>query len=158
MTTPRPTVAQSLKRLEREVLTWPGVHAERHRFGGTEFRLPRGEIGHIHAGGLVDVPFPRALRDDLIARGKAWPHHVLPHSGWVSYRVRGEADLPGALELLRLNYERRAHQLGAPEERRSEREELPPPPAPLEPEFDDPLDEALAETFPASDVPEVHRD
>ncbi len=37
---------------------------------------------------------------------EARPHHVLPQTGWVSYRIRGEEDVEGALELFRLNYER----------------------------------------------------
>jgi hypothetical protein len=101
------TVHHVLTELAREVQSWPGVQAVTHRFGGTEFRLARGEIGHVHVGGLVDVPFPRRVRDELIREGRACPHHVLPDSGWVSYRVRTREDLPGALALLRLNYERR---------------------------------------------------
>jgi hypothetical protein len=38
--------------------------------------------------------------------GKAQLHHVLPQTGWVSYPIRGEEDVEGALELFRLNYER----------------------------------------------------
>jgi Family of unknown function (DUF5519) len=33
-------------------------------------------------------------------------HHVLPETGWVSYPIRDEEDVVGALELFRLNYER----------------------------------------------------
>ena len=33
-------------------------------------------------------------------------NHVLPETGWVSYPIRGEEDVEGALELFRLNYER----------------------------------------------------
>jgi hypothetical protein len=42
----------------------------------------------------------------LVAAGKAQLHHVLPQTGWVSYPIRGEEDVEGALELFRLNYER----------------------------------------------------
>jgi hypothetical protein len=101
-----PTVSQLLALLAQEVRSWPGVTCKAHRFGGTEFRLGRREIGHSHVGGLVDVPFPRALRDELVGSGRAAAHHVLPRSGWVSYRVRGPQDLEGAVALLRLNYDR----------------------------------------------------
>ena len=37
------------------VLGWPGVTAAPHRFGGTEYRLGRREIGHVHGDYLVDV-------------------------------------------------------------------------------------------------------
>ncbi|AFZ65827.1 luciferase family protein [Deinococcus peraridilitoris] len=114
MTTSRSTVAESLRRLEREVSAWPGVEVRHHRTGCTQFRSPHGEVGHLHRGGLLDVPFPRELRDRLVSKGQARPHHVMPASGWVSYQVSGEKELPGALALLRLSYE--CHGLaGAPQ-------------------------------------------
>jgi hypothetical protein len=30
---------------------------------------------------VVDLPFPRAIRDELISRGKVSPHHHMPDSG-----------------------------------------------------------------------------
>lgn len=93
------------ERIGRVVLTWRGVEAHPHRFGGTEYRLGRREIGHVHGQSLVDIPLPRRVRDDLVASGQARPHHVLPESGWVSVPMRsmGEAEL--ALDILRLSYE-----------------------------------------------------
>jgi|GEM_PF-3261387 len=105
----RLTVAQCLDRVREEVQSWPGVRTVRHRHGGTEFRLEHGEIGHYHDGGLVDVPFPRVIRDQLVQAGLARPHHVLPQSGWVSYCVRSEEDVVRAVALLRMNYERQHH-------------------------------------------------
>ncbi|MGH9952652.1 MAG: luciferase family protein, partial [Nitrososphaeraceae archaeon] len=37
-----------LKRITDEILSWPNVTAEPHRFGGMEFRLDKRELGHIH--------------------------------------------------------------------------------------------------------------
>ena len=34
-----------------------------HRIGGREFRFKAAEIGHIHIGGTVDIPFSRSVRD-----------------------------------------------------------------------------------------------
>jgi Family of unknown function (DUF5519) len=93
-------------RIRSTVLSWPGVSAEPHRFGGTEFRLGRRELGHIHGGRLVDIPFPRRVRDELIEAGKAEPHHVLPETGWISFWIRSAGDEAHAVELLRLAYER----------------------------------------------------
>ena len=45
------------------VSEWPDVEAHPHRFGGTEYRIGKREIGHIHGGALVDIPFPAKLRD-----------------------------------------------------------------------------------------------
>jgi hypothetical protein len=97
------SIAQDIR---REVLGWPGVTAEPHRFGGVEFLLGRREIGHLHGDRLADLPFPRRVRDELVAAGRATPHHVLPDSGWVSYWIEGPEDVPRVLELFRLGYER----------------------------------------------------
>jgi luciferase-like monooxygenase len=92
--------------IEREVAGWPGVEEKPHRFEGVEFRVRGHEIGHLHGSRLADLPFPVRMRKELVAAGKAQLHHVLPQTGWVSYRIRGEEDVEGALELFRLNYER----------------------------------------------------
>ena len=60
-----------VKQLEREVTSWPGVTAHSHRFAGREFRVGDAEIGHVHVGGVVDIPFTRAMRDALLAQGWA---------------------------------------------------------------------------------------
>ncbi len=92
--------------IEREVLSWPSVTAQPHRFDGIEFRIGRREVGHLHGGRLADLPFPVRIRKELVAAGRASPHHVLPESGWVSYHIRGPEDVPHVLELFRLNYDR----------------------------------------------------
>ena len=92
--------------IRREVIGWRGVEEKPHRFGGVEFRVRGHEIGHLHGDRLADLPFPVRVRKELVAEGKARLHHVLPRTGGVSYPIRGEEDVPGALELFRLNYER----------------------------------------------------
>lgn len=89
-----------------EVGSWEGVTTAPHRFGGVELRLGRRELGHVHGDALVDLPFQRRLRDMLVETGRAEPHHVLPDSGWVSFRLGGEGDVAEAIELFRLSYER----------------------------------------------------
>ncbi len=91
--------------IARAVLSWPQTEASPHRFGGLEFRLGRREIGHVHGDYLVDIPFPRRIRDEIVAAGDAQPHHVLPASGWVSLYLRSEADTERAIRLLRRSYE-----------------------------------------------------
>jgi hypothetical protein len=76
-----------------------------HRFGGVEFRVGRRELGHLHAR-FADLPFPPRIRDELIAAGRARPHHVLPDSGWVTVPMRTSDEAKGVVELLRQNYER----------------------------------------------------
>ena len=92
--------------IERELLTWPGVTAGSHRFGGREFRVGNREIGHLHGGEVADLPFTRAIREELVSRGEVSPHHHLPNSGWVSFYIKNEQDIPTALALFRRNYER----------------------------------------------------
>lgn len=96
-----------------EVCGWPGVTTGPHRFGGTEFRVNGREIGHTHGFAHVDIPLPRAARDEAIARGKASPHHIHPASNWVSVRIADEASAKNAIELLRLNYDRAMNNGGA---------------------------------------------
>lgn len=88
------------------VLAWPGVKAVPHRFGGTEYRLGRKEMGHVHGDRLADLPLPRKLHDEVVAAGRAELHHVLPQSGWVSCRMAGPDDPAGVIELFRIQYER----------------------------------------------------
>jgi hypothetical protein len=92
--------------IERELLSWPDVTAGQHRFGGREFRVGKLEIGHLHGNNVADLPFPRAIRDELISCGEVSPHHRLPDSGWVSFYIRNEKDIPAVLALFRRNYDR----------------------------------------------------
>ena len=85
---------------------WPGISLVEHRFGGTEFRKGKVELGHIHGDRLADLPFPRKIRNEIIAAGRALPHHVLPDSGWVSKWISGPEDVEEVIALFRLNYDR----------------------------------------------------
>jgi hypothetical protein len=93
-------------RIERELLAWPGVTAGPHRFGGIEFRYGGRELGHLHGSRQADLPFPVRVREELVAAGRASPHHILPDTGWVSYHLRDSEDVPRVIDLFRLNYER----------------------------------------------------
>jgi len=95
----------AIARVHAAVANWEGVTTHDHRFGGIEFRLGRLELGHLH-GTIADLPFPRRVRDELVAGGRARPHHVLPQSGWVTVPMRTSADVSNVIELFRQNYER----------------------------------------------------
>jgi hypothetical protein len=88
------------------VSSWEGVEVAPHRFGGIEFCLGRRELGHLHGDRIADLPFPRRVRDELIAAGRARPHHVLPDTGWVTAQLGGPGGADGVIELFRLSYER----------------------------------------------------
>ena len=128
--------------IEREILSWPNVTAHPHRFGGVEFQVNQHEIGHLHGDRQADLPFPVRLRRELVAAGRASPHHILPDTGWVSYYLRSAADLAGAVELFRLNYDRLMRRSSAMADSESVR-------AASEDEYD----QVVEDSFPASDPP-----
>ena len=93
-----------LKSLEAEVTAWPNISVYARRFGGREFRFGSAEVGHVHTGGVVDIPFPRSVRDALLTEGLAEEHRWVPNSGWITFHVRRAEDLKHALWLMRLSY------------------------------------------------------
>src|SRR6266403_4844232 len=97
-----------LEELEKEVSGWRHISVHPHRFGGREFRFLSAELGHVHTGGIVDIPFPRSVHDALLAEGLAQEHRWVPNSGWITFRIRSEEDLKHALWLMRLSYIRYA--------------------------------------------------
>lgn len=95
-----------LELVRQELLSWEGVVEQPHRFGGVEFRFNKKELGHMHGDKLADFPFPKSIRNELIEAGEAKPHHVLPDSGWVSFWIKGEEDLPHVIKLFKMQYDR----------------------------------------------------
>jgi hypothetical protein len=105
-------VRGAAQRIQAELMRWPYVEAHPHRFGGTEYRIGKRELGHIHGDHLVDIPFPIKVRDEVIAAGQAQPHHILPDSGWVSLYLREAADVDRAIGLFRRSYDLAVKQKG----------------------------------------------
>lgn len=99
------SVTNAQKVITQTVTSWEGVTTVAHRFGGVEYRLGRRELGHIHGDQLVDIPFPKKIRDEIVNAGLAEPHHVLPETGWVSFYLQEGGDIPKAIELLHRSYE-----------------------------------------------------
>ena len=101
-----------LESIEREVLGWPGVLRKRDEngpggIGVTGYRFGKPQIGHVHDDGHADFRFPRDIRDELIWSGRAIPHPAFPNSRTTaSYQIRTPEDVPGVIELFRMNYER----------------------------------------------------
>jgi hypothetical protein len=88
--------------LEREASRSLGVVLGVHRFGGVGFILGGNELAHLHGNGLFDAFVGINARNRVVDSGMALPHHVFPRSGWVSFWIRTNADLPKALELMRI--------------------------------------------------------
>ena len=98
------TVVGAQARITEAVISWAGMTSQPHRFGGVEFVIGRREIGHIHGDSLVDIPFPKKVRDQIVAAGRAQPHHILPDSGWISFYLRHDSDVEQAIALLEESY------------------------------------------------------
>ncbi len=94
-----------LAAIERELLGWTGVTKEPGRFNSTAYLLGRREIGHVHGNSVADLPFPRATYDELIASGRAQPHHAGVR-GFVSVWLDAPDGVSRAIALFRMNYDR----------------------------------------------------
>jgi hypothetical protein len=111
-----------LKKFEEELLSWANITVHPHRFGGREFLFGKAEVGHIHVGRVVDIPFTRSIHDALLSQGLAVEHRWVPNSGWITFRIRNEQDLDHALWLMRISYLRYALKTAADPQRLFERE------------------------------------
>lgn len=98
------SVIDAEKQITQAVLQWPQTVSIQHRFGGIEYQFGKREIGYIHGNTLVDIPFPKAIRNELIESGLAKPHHILPDSGWISFYIRQPEDVDQAIQLLHRSY------------------------------------------------------
>ena len=93
---------RAMSAIEKAVNEMPGVRLGVHRFGGVGFFLRGKECGHIHGNGLLDCFVGAANRDLLVGARRASPHHVFPRSGWISFWIKESADVPRALDLIRI--------------------------------------------------------
>ena len=98
-------VSGAKERIDTALQGWSGITSQLHRFGGTEYCLGRREIGHVHDDSLVDIPFLKKVRNELVTAGRAEPHNILPDSGWVNIYLRQASDVKRAIELMRLSFE-----------------------------------------------------
>jgi predicted DNA-binding protein (MmcQ/YjbR family) len=90
--------------ITKAITAWEGVTVQPHRFGGVEYVIGKRELGHIHGDHLVDIPFPKKVRDEIVAAGRAQPHHILPETGWVSIYLHEADDVEKAIALLEESY------------------------------------------------------
>lgn len=102
--TSREAVAEAVEQLIAEVGSWDGVTVGEHRFGGTEWRVGPREIDHVHAWGMLDIAYLRALRDVLIEEDHTGSHHLLNQSGWTTFYLQHPTDYDHARWLVRLSY------------------------------------------------------
>jgi hypothetical protein len=110
------TLLGAQETITHAVTAWEGVTVQPHRFGGVEYVIGKREIGHIHGDHMVDIPFPKKVRDEIVLAGRAQAHHILPESGWISFYLRQPEDVGQAIALLSENYQiARKQKLASPE-------------------------------------------
>lgn len=97
---------EPLELIEQELKGWPGVTTGDMGRGSLQFRYGKVELGHLHGSSFADLPFPKKIRDELIAEGRASVHDPLPNSGWVRRRIDGPGDAEAVIELFGMNYDR----------------------------------------------------
>ena len=90
-------------RLVETVSAWPGVEVGLHRFGAVEFTIGEREIGHVHGGRVLDVNFPKRVKDVLIAEGSTGEHRFAG-GGWTTFYAESDDDIGRAIRLLRISY------------------------------------------------------
>jgi hypothetical protein len=71
----------------------------------TFFHLGNREIGHLHGAQVAHIPFPRAVRDELFAAGRARQHSAGFRSH-VEVAIETDADADKAIAILRMSYDR----------------------------------------------------
>ena len=129
--------------LQKLVAAWstrPAASVAPRHDGGVTLRSGIEEIGHLHHDGTLHLAFPRPMRDALVRAGAVDPHPAMPDSGWVTYRIRGSAGLEAALDLLG-RAETSLREASAARDAAGSRSQ------------DRQVDEAVKESFPASDPP-----
>ncbi len=94
-----------LTMVDAEIRGWPGIVVEERGGEAIIYWLGKRQIGHIHHDGVADLQFPRVIHDGLIAAGRAAPHRG-GFAAVVSYGIRLPEDVPGAIELFRISYDR----------------------------------------------------
>jgi len=104
------SVLDHIDDIENSVLSWEKTSIHPHRFGGIQFNVNNQEIGHIHGNGLLDIPFNRSVKAQLIteSNGRVKEHHIFKKSGWISLYVQNAADRDLAIQLLMRSYEAKA--------------------------------------------------
>src|SRR5687768_5826491 len=88
--------AGAAARISAVVGSWQDVEIAPHRFGALAFSLGRRKLGHLHGDRIADIPFPRRIRDELVATGHARRHHAMPDCGWITFPIDREEDVDHA--------------------------------------------------------------
>lgn len=109
---PPPSLPKHAQAVSEALASWPEVHARSHWLlgdesvvDGADFYVGQEEIGHLHLDGEAHVAVSAAVREALIAAGRAKPFRWSRE--FVTFQVGTEADVEAALALFALAYDRR---------------------------------------------------
>ena len=91
---------RAIETLEAAALELPGISRASHRFGGIGFVRDGKEFAHVHGNGLLDVKLNRKRASELVAAGRAVPHHVFGQSSWISFWLYTLEDCGHAIALV----------------------------------------------------------
>jgi len=97
-----PARLRAISAIEKAAKEMPDVRPGVHRLGGVGFFFRGKECSHIHGNGLLDCFVGQANRAALLRDDRASAHHVFPRSGWISFWVKDGADVPRAIDLIRI--------------------------------------------------------
>ena len=97
-------VNNARERINSAMSDCDGIKSGVHRFCGTEYKLGKREIGHVHGSYPVGFPFPLKIRIEILEKSLAEVHNALPESGWVSIYLRSGKDIERAIPLLKRSY------------------------------------------------------
>jgi hypothetical protein len=89
--------------LQAWILQLPNVAKALHKFGGVEFQVRGLEFMHTHGTSQLDIRLSKQDQERMLKEGKAEPHRFVHYeAGWVTFKIRSEADAEAAKELIRL--------------------------------------------------------
>ena len=109
------TTRTASEQITEEVTSWPEDEAGPGERGEHGCSLGRRKLGHLHGDRVLHIGFPRAVWQELFDQGRIHYHPVFPGKpGYAARRIENEDDVPDAIELLRLNYDRALERHGLP--------------------------------------------
>ncbi|OJW12897.1 MAG: hypothetical protein BGO48_02405 [Mucilaginibacter sp. 44-25] len=98
---------EAIDEIEAELITWENVTTSLHKYGGLQFNYNGKELGHIHSNGLLDMPFSRSKKQQLMQQDKrVKDHHTFINSGWISVYMSSPADIVLAIALFKISYQK----------------------------------------------------
>jgi len=108
---PPPILSTFPQMVSAEIQKWENIVSASHWYlynrtqvDGADFYVGEEELGHIHMDGSIHLATNEALKKALLKNNLAAKFPYGNH--WVQFRILTEKDVPKALFLFQVNYER----------------------------------------------------